>query len=534
MPVLTNCKTENIPENLKAKARFALWRYENKGGKKTKSLYNSRSGKHITPADKFGFVDYNSAVSKTWGYDGLVVVLADDLCAIDIAHCISEGHINETASDIVNIMRSYAEVTVEGDSIRILFYAPAFTRDYQARTLAEQYYLKGNPALPGVEVCAAEPKGRCVTLSGNKLNIIGVEERDAEVRAVLEKYMKRTAEQPETPPETAAENDSVTEFEAFLEKIKGNAFCPISTGMAELDQLLDGGLQPGSLVVLQSDAGMGKTTFCQQIFESIAADGRNVVFLNLEMSKEQLLARSLSRAAKKCGVTIPAASVLRGYGWTSKQREMIEAVAATYKESTAPRMRYRGGKTKPTVASIANVLRAQLEKARAENLPAPMLVLDHLQALKAEGYHSQQEAIKALLYELKSYAIAGDTVAFVVSALEERKGKQSARSPWVSEPTAHFADTLLHLDYSDAQGGRIFDELNILGNPGTRRLALTVAKQRNRYNGGKLELIMEGDSGLVEPTVKEDPFEEDVFKDFDVFGVNNPRDVQKAPLDCEE
>lgn len=46
-------------------------------------------------------------------------------------------------------------------------------------------------------------------------------------------------------------------------------------------------------------------------------------------------------------------------------------------------------------------------------------------------------------------------------------------------------------------------------------------------------LAMDEENGM-EATVKEEPFEEDVFKDFDVFGVNNPREILKTPLECEE
>ena len=86
-------------------------------------------------------------------------------------------------------------------------------------------------------------------------------------------------------------------FDDFMAKIQTEAYKPIQTGMPAFDKLLGGGILRQSLVILTAAPGIGKTAFAQQVFEAMAMQGADVLFLNLEMSREQLIARSISRTA---------------------------------------------------------------------------------------------------------------------------------------------------------------------------------------------------------------------------------------------
>lgn len=68
----------------------------------------------------------------------------------------------------------------------------------------------------------------------------------------------------------------------------------ISTGFANLDAMLDGGLYPG-LYVLGAISSLGKTTFALQMADAIARAGRDVLIFSLEMSRYELMAKSISR-----------------------------------------------------------------------------------------------------------------------------------------------------------------------------------------------------------------------------------------------
>lgn len=68
----------------------------------------------------------------------------------------------------------------------------------------------------------------------------------------------------------------------------------IPTGFQYLDSKLDGGLHTG-LYSFGAGTAMGKTAFILQCADNIAKAGTDVLYFSLEMSKEELFARSLSR-----------------------------------------------------------------------------------------------------------------------------------------------------------------------------------------------------------------------------------------------
>lgn len=68
----------------------------------------------------------------------------------------------------------------------------------------------------------------------------------------------------------------------------------IPTGLPTLDDQLDGGLQPG-LIVLGAISSLGKTTLLEQWASWLARQGVCVIFVSLEQSVRELVAKSLSR-----------------------------------------------------------------------------------------------------------------------------------------------------------------------------------------------------------------------------------------------
>ena len=71
----------------------------------------------------------------------------------------------------------------------------------------------------------------------------------------------------------------------------------LSTGLPNLDDILGGGLISEGLITLAGRPGQGKTVAGLVIAENVAATGKRVLYESLEMSKEQLWARRVSRRA---------------------------------------------------------------------------------------------------------------------------------------------------------------------------------------------------------------------------------------------
>ncbi len=69
----------------------------------------------------------------------------------------------------------------------------------------------------------------------------------------------------------------------------------ISTGFESLDNELGGGLRTGSLIILGGIPSLGKTTLALNIANNVAKTGRDVLFFSLEMSRVELVLKSISR-----------------------------------------------------------------------------------------------------------------------------------------------------------------------------------------------------------------------------------------------
>lgn len=90
--------------------------------------------------------------------------------------------------------------------------------------------------------------------------------------------------------------DSVSyAMDGFLERIQSQDRNRVySTGFKNLDEALGGGLFAG-LYVFGAISSLGKTTFCLQLADQLAARGHDVLFFSLEMARDELMAKSISR-----------------------------------------------------------------------------------------------------------------------------------------------------------------------------------------------------------------------------------------------
>lgn len=203
--------------------------------------------------------------------------------------------------------------------------------------------------------------------------------------------------------------------DSFLQVIKGERFRPISTGISCIDAALCGGLVRQTIVLLGAAPGMGKTSLAAQIGENLAKDGHDILFINLEMSREQLLSRSLARIANRRGHHISTNDILRGYKWTIDTEEAVYEAADEYKQTVAQHLLYNPGQETTDLDEIMKKI--QDEQARIGH--APIVFLDYLQLLTGKVKDRDEEpvqTIKRAMQTLKGYAIANNTIVFLITA----------------------------------------------------------------------------------------------------------------------
>lgn len=113
----------------------------------------------------------------------------------------------------------------------------------------------------------------------------------------------------------------VSRFRQYYQKVKENpdfAYC--RTMYHDLDRKFGGGMFRGGMYIIGARPGMGKTTLGINIAENIATAKRQVLFVSLEMTEEQIVAKRMS-----CNAGIPYTMLMGGTLSALAEKEMDTA-----------------------------------------------------------------------------------------------------------------------------------------------------------------------------------------------------------------
>ena len=171
---------------------------------------------------------------------------------------------------------------------------------------------------------------------------------------------------------------------AIASRVK-NSF--ISTGFAGVDEALDGGLYAGFYVV-GAISSLGKTTFCLQLADQIAKQGRDVLIFSLEMARDELIAKSISRLtftqSRQRKTDTRNAKTTRGIltgsaynRYNQDELDLIDSAFAEYEREIAPHIYITEGIGDIGVEQIRTKVARHTEIMGA----APVVLIDYLQIL---------------------------------------------------------------------------------------------------------------------------------------------------------
>jgi replicative DNA helicase len=324
----------------------------------------------------------------------------------------------------------------------------------------------------------------------------------------------------ETMPQNRLESPyvSIQQFNNFVEKIQTESYKPLQTGLQAFDRLIGGGVCRQSLVVLSAAPGAGKTALASQIFETMAKNGNDVSFLNLEMSREYLLARSLSRILwTNCKrYDMSANDILRGYQWSEDQRSHVLEAVEIYRNDIAPHIIYNPHGNTTNIQEIKNTLDTQAINAINNGKEAPVVVLDYLHLVSSSNASDAQEIVKQTTAMLKEHAVKYGTFVFAIAANNREsnnKGIISQSSGRDSSALEYTADIQLALNYKalakqeSKPNGKKYDasnpeDMKILAMRNPREMLIQVLKSRMSEAGGTLELNFDAKHSLFTPIDK--------------------------------
>ncbi len=194
----------------------------------------------------------------------------------------------------------------------------------------------------------------------------------------------------------------------------------LSTGFANLDTALDGGLYDG-LYVLGAISSLGKTAFCMQLADNLAKQGRDVLIFSLEMTAFELMARSISREtflsdlsrSKALSKTVRGVLDGRRYpNYRAAELEHLEKAKATY-ASYAHHLWFREGDHETGLA----YLRSEIERHVRETGTTPVVLIDYLQIIAPVDVHfTDKQNLDRIVCALKKLSREKELTILAISS----------------------------------------------------------------------------------------------------------------------
>ena len=278
----------------------------------------------------------------------------------------------------------------------------------------------------------------------------------------------------------------------FLQGIEKSNTPAISTGYAQLDKELEGGLYEG-LYTLGAVSSLGKTTYILQMADQIASNGQDVLIFSLEMARNELIAKSISRFTAIEGLkakNINLARTTRGITDYSRYAtykkdvlEVIELAKKDYREIASHIFIHEGNEQTNT-----KQIKQKIEQHIKYTGNKPVVFVDYLQMIEPYEYKaSDKQLIDHDIKELKRMSRDFKTPVVVISSLNRDSYKYEMTETAFKESGSieYTTDVLLGLQFEGA-GERDFNLTNAKSN-NPRRIEIVILKNRNGQIGKKIK-----------------------------------------------
>lgn len=274
-------------------------------------------------------------------------------------------------------------------------------------------------------------------------------------------------------------------LETFFTAIKRQYAVP--TGFDALDAFLGGGLHEG-LYIMGAVSSLGKTTLALQIADQAAQSGHDVLFCSLEMSRDELIAKSLSRHTMQQALTLGkaahAATTRHIMAARCPDDETLRQAAAHYAEYAGRVFILEG--SGPTGS-------LQLHEAVRRHFfltgNKPLLIVDYMQILApGDQRMTDKQNMDRSVLALKRISRDNGIPVLAISSLNRAGYGEVAKMEGFKESGAieYSADVLIGLQFSGV-GHKDFN-LEEAKNKVPRDIELVVLKNRNGPANGKIFL----------------------------------------------
>jgi putative DNA primase/helicase len=179
---------KSIPDELKARPQWVIWRTETRKGKPSKVPYSPTTGKRAKSDTASTWSDFDTALSSCQqdGWEGIGYMFTGDdgLTGIDLDKCATNGQLEPWALEIVKALDSYTEWSPSGAGLHVI---------------VKGYLPPGGRRKGKVEMY---DRLRYFTITGLVLPSVPctIESRQAELEALHARIFDRDT--PQSPPRT--------------------------------------------------------------------------------------------------------------------------------------------------------------------------------------------------------------------------------------------------------------------------------------------------------------------------------------------
>lgn len=324
-----------------------------------------------------------------------------------------------------------------------------------------------------------------------------------------------------SPADVYRDSFSMGSFRSEYQKQRErNSSSPrISTGFSKLDEVLGGGIRP-SLIFLGAITSIGKTTLVMQIADHIAKQGKDVIIFALEMSRFELVSRSISRESYRIakaqqtpqqGNALTYYEISDGQPLTAAKTNILKQAEDYYFKAIAPHIFIVEGEGQVTAEFIRNYVQQHTELTGA----APVVIVDYLQLLqppKDQYRLSDKQVVDINTMELKHISRDYTTPVIAVMSLNRAAYNEDVNLASGKESGAieYGCDILLGMNQEkendDGTRSIYIDVLKHRGGIKDRRVTFTYAPAYSSFKDNAAMRIPkkkdQGSSAAVTETVK--------------------------------
>lgn len=287
----------------------------------------------------------------------------------------------------------------------------------------------------------------------------------------------------------------------------------ISTGFYELDKKIGGGLYNG-LYVIGAGSSIGKTTFVQQIADTIAATGKKVLFYSLEMGKKEMISKTIVREMylKDNNFNVGSRQLLNGDLKEEEFNYISSSIGKT--EKILKNIYYLEGSFSTTITDIVE----KSKNFKALHGESPVIIVDYLQAIAPNKDRlSDKQNIDINISELKRLSRDLETPVISISSINRQNYlsyidfasfKESGSIEYGADVVIGLQLSAIHsiMQKKESQLNEKREEYNLAKSKNPREIELVILK--NRYGAAtgthnykyypKFNYFEEIDNNLVE------------------------------------